>query len=166
MLNMNDTPCEAFQSFQSPPNSSADPMMDFFGEAPSQHCANGANLGKEKAIKLSEASLSMVAGGPGYGKPPKKKPMVPVLDAQLGTPTSTQQLKFMSHYTRHPHYPDVKLNTRMPQMTGSTLSTSNLSTNNDAGNQLPWLRELSETNSAAEDSNSHLPILQCSSTLN
>ena len=63
-----------------------------------------------------------------------------------------------SYYTRHPHYPDVKLNTRMPQMTGSTLSTSNMSANNEGGNQMIGLRELSETNSAVEEPNSHFTI--------
>lgn len=43
----------------------------------------------------------------------------------------TQRLKFSSlkSYTRHPHYPEIRLNTVAPRLTNSTLSNSNKSSN-------------------------------------
>ena len=127
-------------------------------------------VGQAKPENLVDMHANAAGCG---GKPPKKKPKVPVLEVSqtqspyvcqqsqphsLGGPSS-QQLKLISqqsYYTRHPHYPDVKLNTRMPQMTGSTLSTSNKSTNEGGNNVTSWLRDLSDTNSAIDEPLSHL----------
>jgi len=116
-----------------------------------------ANAGGCEELRLNEATLKMVEGG----KPKKKKPKVPLLAAAQATSVSSQQLKLMSqqgYYTRHPHYPEVRLNTKMQQMTTSTMSTSNLSSNNDGGNFGGWMRDLSDSNSAIDEPTSHLPL--------
>ena len=56
----------------------------------------------------------------------------------------------LSYYTRHPHYPEVKLNSVRVAMTGTTMSTSNKSTT--TANEARWLRDtLSDTNSAIDE---------------
>jgi len=60
--------------------------LDFYGESAVCKDQGGGPSGlsranQTKAMKLSEATLSLVANG---GKPPKKKPKVPLLDATQG----------------------------------------------------------------------------------
>ena len=100
--------------------------------------------------KLSETNLESLTAATS-GIPLKKLNKV-----NMAVPQQPQ-LKLMnqhSYYTRHPHYPDVKLNTKMPQMTTSTMSQSNLSSNNDGGGNR-WLRDLSDTNSAIDEPLNH-----------
>lgn len=93
-------------------------------------CTNTASVVKQKS---SGSAPSVV------------KPRVP-------TRHGLKKLNQQFQYTRHPHYPEVKLNTRVPQMTISTMSNSNLSCNNDGGNNPHnMLRDLSDTNSALEE---------------
>ena len=60
-----------------------------------------------------------------------------------------QKINPNNFYTRHPHYPEVKLNMQVPKMTASTKSKSNLSSNNDC--EAPLWKELSECNSAFDE---------------
>ena len=70
---------------------------------------------------------------------------------KVPTSQGLKKLSMQCSYTRHPHYPEVKLNTKTPNMTLSTMSNSNLSTNNEGGNQINHLRDVSDTNSVIDD---------------